>query len=320
MASIYEQIRAAIQPDGTLPGEFSIQPPPEEEGGLRFVEGARDGITFYHLGGGGNPELLAQLEEITRLAAGGGDYEAVEPKLAACFGGDDGLLSSVDDLQQWIIDHREELDPSRLFSFANAVLLHSASLGAVKYALAVLELLASAQGTWQETVRTLALAEELTLYCAFVAGHWENRNEELFAIAQKVRGWGRVHAVRMLEPASQEMKDWLLDEGWQNDILPSYTALACAQGGGLRRRLEEETLSRGQLDAADGLIRALLDEGPVRNISLMEDAEDLLLAWLDQLERAEFNEEDQRTLRCLREEFGDQDWPRVQERLGRMEV
>ena len=133
-------------------------------------------------------------------------------------------------------------------------------------------------------------------------------------MAQRVRGWGRVHAVRELEPATPEMRDWLLDEGWQNDVLPAYTALRCAQAGGLRRRLEEETLSRERLDAADGLIQALPDEGPVQNISLLEDGEELLLAWLDQLERVSPNEEDQNTLRYLREECGDRDWPQVEAR------
>ena len=148
-------------------------------------------------------------------------------------------------------------------------------------------LLAAAQGPWRETVRTLALADELTLYCVFVACRWENKDEELFAMAKQVRGWGRVHAVRELEPVSQEMKTWLLDEGWDNDVLPAYTALACAQRGGLRERLEQEALSRAQLDAAGGLIQALLDEGPVSNISRMEDAEELLLAYMAQVERAE---------------------------------
>lgn len=287
MTSIYDQIRAAVQPDGTLPKDFSIQKKPDDPQAIRFAEGAQDGIVFYHSGSGGDRELLEKLEEITGLASGGADYEAAEAELSACFGEREAVLGCIDGLQTWIIDHREELDAGRLFGFANAVLLHSASLGAVKYALSVLELLAAAQGPWRETVRTLALADELTLYCVFVACRWENKDEELFAMAKQVRGWGRVHAVRELEPVSQEIKTWLLDEGWDNDVLPAYTALACAQRGGLRERLEQEPLSRAQLDAAGGLIQALLDEGPVSNISRMEDAEELLLAYMAQVERAE---------------------------------
>lgn len=296
MASIYEQIRAAVQPDGALPKEFSIQTKPDDPQAIRFAEGAQDGIVFYHAGGGGDQALLEELKQITRMVSQGADGETAEARLAACFGARDGVLGCIDGLQTWIIDHREELDPSNLFGFANAVLLHSASLGAVKYALGVLELLAAAQGQWRETVRTLALADELTLYCVFIACRWENKDEELFTMAKKVRGWGRVHAVRELEPVTREMETWLLDEGWDNDVLPAYTALACAQRGGLRRRLEQETLSRPRLDAAGRLIRALLDEGPVQNISRMEDAEALLMAYLAQVERAEPSLEDLNTV------------------------
>ena len=231
MESIYERIRAAVQPDGALPKDFSIQEKPENPQAIRFAEGAADGIAFYHMGGGGDQALLERLEDITRLAAGGADYETVEPQLSACFGEREAMLGCIDGLQSWIVEHREELDASRLFGFANAVLRHSASLGAVKYALSVLELLAASQGQWRQAVRTLALSDELTLYCVWIAKHWENSGEELFHMARKVRGWGRVHAVRELEPATREMRDWLLDEGWDNDILPAYTALACAQRG-----------------------------------------------------------------------------------------
>ena len=316
MESIYERIRAAVQPDGALPKDFSIQEKPQDPQAIRFAEGAADGIAFYHMGGGGDQALLERLEDVTRLAAGGADYETAEPQLSACFGEREAMLGCIDGLQSWIVEHREELDASLLFGFANVVLRHSASLGAVKYALSVLELLAASQGQWRQTVRTLALSDELTLYCVWIAKHWENSGEELFHMARKVRGWGRVHAVRELEPATREMRDWLLDEGWDNDILPAYTALACAQRGGLRRRLEKETLSRARLTAASGLIRGLLDEGPCQNISLMEDREELLLAYLAQVERAEPASEDLKTLRQIASAaMADElDLPQVRER------
>ena len=56
------------------------------------------------------------------------------------------------------------------------------------------------------------------------------------------------------------------------------------------------------------------DYGLVILKSVQEDGEELLLAWLDQLERISPNEEDQNTLRYLREECGDRDWPQVEAR------
>lgn len=319
MESIYKRIQAAVQPDGTLPEGFSIQPAPEDPKALRFADGARDGIFFYHTTGKGDEALLEKLVELTRSVAGGADMEEAEARLTACFGEEDGMLGCVDGLHMWIREHQEELDPGPLFRFAVGVLRNSGSLGAVKYALSVLELLAVTEGEWRDVVRTLALSDELTLYCVFVACHWSSRSEELYAMARRTRGWGRVHAVREMQADTQEMRDWLLDEGWNNQVLPAYTALACARKGGLRRRLEGTDVSRAQLDAADRLIQALLDEGPRRNISLLEDGEELLLAWLDQLEGRPRSEEDQKTLRYLREECADRDWPRLRARLGGME-
>ena len=40
MESIYERIRAAVQPDGALPKDFSIQEKPENPQAIRFAEGA----------------------------------------------------------------------------------------------------------------------------------------------------------------------------------------------------------------------------------------------------------------------------------------
>lgn len=320
MKSIYEQIQEAVGPDGTLPGGFDLEQEElsrseDSQAGptIRFAPGAEDGICYYHGGWGPDQEQLAQMVEATRLIANEETASEGIDKLLDCFAERDGMISCVDGLQGWIIEHQEELDLGRLFYSASVLLTASGSVGMVKYALSVLELAARVEGEWQDHVRTLALFDEFTLFCVWVARHWENW--EVFAMAQKVKGWGRVHAVRELEASTQEVRDWLLDEGWDNDVLPAYTALDCAQKGGLRQRLEGETLSREQLDAAGGLIRALLDEGPVRNISQMEDAEELLLAWLDQVERAGAGEEDEKTLESLREEAGERDWPRLWARL-----
>ena len=61
MESIYERIQAAVQPDGTLPEGFFIQPEPENPKALRFADGAQDGIVFYHSGGRGDGALREAL-------------------------------------------------------------------------------------------------------------------------------------------------------------------------------------------------------------------------------------------------------------------
>lgn len=318
MDSIYRQILAAVGPDGKLPGSFALQTGESvpdihiSEGPLagqtiRFASGAEDGIWLFHGGWGPDEEMLERLKEITRMAGGPGqgDEQALS-SLRGCFPGWDRMLSCGKDLQRWIAAQGSGLDAGKLFRFACALLTGGVSVGEVKYALTLLDLLQSKEGEWQDHVRALALYDELTLFCVFVMSGWGNADEEIFSVAQKVRGWGRVHAVRALEPETREMQDWLLDEGWDNDVLPAYTAKDCARKGALLERLEGEKLTRTRLDAAGGLVLALLDEGPCLNISTMDEGLDIMLAYLDQVQGADFSDQDRETVRAILEAAGEQ--------------
>ena len=319
MEPIYQQIMAAIGPDGTLPGNFRVKTTGMDrrtmildEGPLagkeiHYAEGALDGITYYHGSGSQDEALLEGLQEVILLAAKEQQFEDALEKLHNCFEEHDGMLGCVDGLQEWIFEHKDELNLSVLFHLSCTLLTDSCRIGEVKYALSVLELFAGAEGEWRDHVRTLALSDEFTLFCVFVANQWENKSEELFAMARNTRGWGRVHAVRELEPTTQEMKDWLLDEGWDNDVMPAYTAKACAEKGGLLWDRLSQPMDRTQLDAAGGLVLALLEEGPVRNISVMEDGLAILMAYLAQVQWA-------------KPDFSDQDRQVVQEIVERTEA
>jgi len=57
----------------------------------------------------------------------------------------------------------------------------------------------------------------------------KNSNEEIFEIAKKVKGWGRIYSVKYLKVTNDEIKEWILEEGCHNEIDPAYTALTCAK-------------------------------------------------------------------------------------------
>lgn len=330
--SIYEQIKQAIGPDGRLPQNFHLGPEPQP-GQIGFAPGAMDGIVLYHSGGGADAALLADLQRLTQQVVDGLDFAAAEAQLAACFarraaqekardkivGTYDGMLGCIDGLQDWILANREKLPPQRLFEFAVGVLQASGSVGALKYALSVLELLAQVEGEWRDLIYTLGLCDEFTLYCVFVARQWENASQAIWRLAQNTRGWGRVHAVAELEPENEAMRDWLLDEGWRNGVLTAYSALQCALKGDLAARLKQPDLTAEQMAAAAGLLNGLLDEGPLLGISdeRLPDAAGLLRSFLAQAERLNYNIE-----RALLQEItvmaAERDWPEVQAQAERL--
>ena len=55
--SIYNRIKEALLPDGTLPEDFVLRQMPEQ--GLRFADGAIDGTVRYHMGPTKNPDISA---------------------------------------------------------------------------------------------------------------------------------------------------------------------------------------------------------------------------------------------------------------------
>ena len=110
---------------------------------------------------------------------------------------------------------------------------------------------------------------------------WDEPDREIFQAAKKVRGWGRIHAVERLDPEDEEMERWLLAEGWDNTVLPAYSALECFQKARCTQILEGN-MTREQYGFMTGLMAGLLDEGPVRGISACENPEEVLNAFLRQ--------------------------------------
>ena len=136
------------------------------------------------------------------------------------------MLAYVDATQNWILEHSEELDPTNLYLFARHLLFYAREKEEVKLALSLLEIVWNEKDEEvRQAVRELAASDEFTLFASFAVSNWENKNEELFRMAQKAHGWGRIHAVASLEPTTEEIRRWLLREGVDNDVMPEYSAL-----------------------------------------------------------------------------------------------
>ena len=208
------------------------------------------------------------------------------------------MLPIIDGMQDWIIAHRKELDPTAFHRFAMTTLRESRNKECVKFALSLLELLDS-QPEDRQVILTLALSDEFTLFCMYVIRGWEDGNDQMFRLAKQVHGWGRIFLVHELEPDTPEIRDWLLREGWRNDILPNYSAALCAKKGQLRELLSRSFLPPDQRDAVRDLVEALLVESPLPGISGLEDGEGLLREYLRHAGGMVLDEEDRRVVKAV---------------------
>ena len=143
----------------------------------------------------------------------------------ADFPGAEALLESIlqnnyaiklaDDIHTVLLENYEVLDAGNIYRFAVNNLLASKNKELVKADMVILELFPCDEPV-RGAVRILGQCEEFTLFAIFVMRKWDNGNEEIFALAKKVRDWGRIHAIEYLEADTEEKKEWLLYEGLKN--------------------------------------------------------------------------------------------------------
>lgn len=284
--SLYEYIKSHCV-DGVLPDTFSL-PQEEETGKIRFADGAMDGMLMYHTMGTPLDESgRAKMQELVQLISdasqdSGPKVQAADVALLA-FMQDHRALSVIDEVQGYIRENSAKLNAPNIYHYGLRQVLTSDNKECVKFGLELLELFTLKEERAKEAVRTLGLSDEFTLFSLFIMMQWENGNDEIFELAKKVNGWGKVHAVERLEPATEEIKDWLLKEGIKNQILPEYSALVCFEKAEVEKRLLEKAagdIAVEEFQSISSILSAMLSEGPMEGISAVENRHDVLTAYL----------------------------------------
>jgi hypothetical protein len=264
-------------PDGGHPLPDEPEPEPNQ---IRFGAGAVDAVIAGESKGQGPVAAAAAVLELLRSEPNQRNLNAVVDRLSEV-----GGPAEVDRLIVSVADGRPSRD--RLASLARWLCRYGARRECVKTAIGLLGM--SGTESDAELIARLGLLEELTLY-ALVAFQnlLQDPDRAVFDLAQQVRGWGRVQAVRRLRDTSdEEIGRWLLYGGYENDVMIEETAFIAATTGELRRRLEEAAGDDGELlDHAGELLSALAMGGPAEDLSDYPDTCPALSAYLSLMEQA----------------------------------
>ena len=260
---VYEYIKSHTQ-DGRLPDDFRI---PWISG--NWAPGAKDGVALYHMAPlqpdqARDQKILRALTLMSDEDNGNytreifGIFEELDQKTS--------IVRLFDEIIRVLAGNQASLNLMNLLNFGDWLICNGVSLLAVKMGLTVL---APFDVPFVEEVMTeFGVYDEFTYYAARTLSmeKWKNGNDELFALAKNVRGWGRIHAVRYLRPETQEIRDWLLFEGSDNGVLPQYSSDICLQKSGAVNRLDTG-LSAREFEAIGNLIRTSLESGPCPGIT-----------------------------------------------------
>ena len=209
--SIYELIKNSIQANGELPENFIL--PPKDPNGVPWADGAMDGVYIYHTVG--NEEDIESLKNIV-FQISEGKFEEAQNNLENL---DFFMISRRDPLLNWIIKEQKQINIDNLCEFTISQLSTSKNIEVIKFCLCVLEIIKlETEKDTIEKVKILALSDEFTLYCLNILKNLKNSNEEIFEIAKKVKGWGRIYSIKYLKVTNDEIKEWILEEGCHNYI------------------------------------------------------------------------------------------------------
>ena len=213
------------------------------------------------------------------------------------------VLSLADNVQNFILSNKEELDPGNLFDYAIRLTVASSSKECVKLGLTILELFGDFSDKLIEAILDLAACNEFTLYCTWAVSSLENANELIFEMAKRADGWGRIIAVNKLEPETDEIKEWLLYEGARNSIFPGYSSITVFAKAGVFDLLEQG-LNDDNFSAVGFIIAFLIIEGPTIGIKAFgEDEPKIMDMFITAAENRELSDYDKQTLAIILENY-----------------
>jgi hypothetical protein len=284
LPSIYAHIKANINFDGDLTDEGIALPDEERrfhDTEIRWIAGAMEGAFGHHFGGDADKKKARKIASLVKEIA----RKNSQAKKVVLYNLllEDVLLDYIDTTLGQIVGSRISPQPY-LHEFIRWLAKEGADRGPVKFAIALLGVIGDPDD--KEIVTLLGKHEEFTLYSAVALSNMlDDPALELWELAKYVHGWGRIHLVeRLLDTENPDIQDWLLREGYKNDIMYEYLAYTCAATGDLKAALSQETIDDELLISAGEIIEALIYGGPAEDINDYEDAAVVLQNYVKHLE------------------------------------
>ncbi len=133
-----------------------------------------------------------------------------------------------------------------------------------------------------DTFLRMGKHEAFTLFAAVAIDNTIGRegDESIWELARATHRWGRIQCVWRLDGTTDSrIRDWLLREGFDNDVHIGYTAKTCAETGELSTRLRPGCDAK-VFTAGGRLLSALVStEGPGAFISEIAEGGSLTQRW-----------------------------------------
>jgi hypothetical protein len=233
---------------------------------IRFAAGLMDAM-FGADDSDDSKKRAAQLSRHLKKIATKGD-KISEQEFYRLIIEDESVIGIIDEFLQAVVNNALPIQPY-LFNFAKDLAIGTDKRNAVKLGIAILGLCQNKSVI--NEIKILGLHDEFTVYSSIaIANLSDNAEDDLWELAQKVDGWGKIQLVdRLARPELKEpIKDWLISEGYKNSIMYEYLAYTCAVNGELHKRLETDEINHKLFKSASDIIETLIAiGGPAQDIT-----------------------------------------------------
>ncbi len=302
-SSIYSFIVKNIH-DGKLPDDLKL---PDNErrfkpGDIQFVAGGLDGAFGHHGNAGGDKKTANKIVRLVKnIALNNNLSDKVELyKILAS----DNIIDFIDPTLEKIAKARIPIEPY-LHNYANWLAKESPDRGPVKFGIALLGLIADENDI--PVYMLIGKHEEFTLYSTVaISNTLQDPAMKLWELAKYVNGWGKIQIVEKISKTNNpQIKEWLLLEGYKNNIMYQYLAYPCAIGGELHKALSGSNVNIDIVLASSEIIAALIAGGPAQDINDYEYAQLVLRKYLEHANKCGFNLTIFNTVNLIREFLSD---------------
>lgn len=273
---ILEYIRDHYR-DGMLDEGFSMEEYQTGEASFSFIDGAMDGICFFHSDSSSDGELFRFIRDHLDLQEGDDVDEAFE-ELELHFENYQGsLIGTEEEIRRYLIEHASSLNQDLIFRLGCRLVREGTAINSVKYGLILLGMFRSdLYGDMLDDLMMLALSDEFTLFVSVcILESLPDRNERRFELAKKVLGWGRIFLILGLDNDSDEIEEWLLTEGGDNMVSLGYASPMIMEKLDLHQIFHRQ-LSDREVSGLCSIIRGLLFDAPLSDLNDMENRDQIV--------------------------------------------
>jgi len=237
----------------------------KNEDKIRYAPGLMDAV-FGANDSDDSKKIIIELAKHLKKIANKGD-ETSQHEFHRLITENESAIGIIDEFLQTIIKDALPIH-SFLFAFAKDLATKTDKRNAVKFGIAILGLCRNE--SILEDLKILGLHDEFTVYSVLaIMGLSKNPVPCLWDLAQKVDGWGKIQLVDRLAKMEldQQIQDWLILEGYKNNIMYEYLAFTCAVKGQLHEKLKRDQIDKTLFNASADIIEALIAGGPAEDIT-----------------------------------------------------